>query len=191
MSMRTTSKAGWTMPAVDEKALWGKVAALSLPSGYDIKIGTGGNDVMNGTDAGMDGFDARGGNDIIDGKGGMDFVMGGAGNDMITLGAELDVVYFNTKLNARTNVDRIIDFKSGEDQIGLAKSIFKKAGSNVLKKSAFWTGNKAHDKDDRIIYDKKTGSLYYDPDGTGSLAQTKFASLANKAALSHKDLWIA
>jgi Ca2+-binding RTX toxin-like protein len=140
---------------------------------------------------GADGIDGRGGNDTIYGLGGFDFIIGGLGNDRITLGADLDAVYFNAKLNARTNVDRITDFKPGEDQIGLAKSIFKAVGSgSVLKKAAFWTGTKAHDASDRIIYDKKTGSLYYDPDGTGAAAQIKFAILSNKAALTYKDIWI-
>jgi Ca2+-binding RTX toxin-like protein len=193
MSAKSISKSGWTFPSagLEQNALWSNPAAVGLPPGYTVKNGTGGNDVLEGTDQGAEGIDGRGGNDTIYGRGGFDFIIGGLGNDRITLGADLDAVYFNAKLNAKTNVDRIMDFKPGEDQIGLAKFIFKKVGSgNVLKNAAFWTGTKAHDKDDRIIYDKKTGSLYYDPDGNGPEAQTKFAILNNKVALTYKDIWI-
>jgi serralysin len=193
MSTKSLSKSGWTFPSgvQEQNALWSNPAAVGLPPGYTVKNGTGGNDVLEGTDEGAEGIDGRGGNDTIYGRGGFDFIIGGLGNDRITLGADLDAVYFNAKLNAKTNVDRIMDFKPGEDQIGLAKAIFKKAGSgSVLKKAAFWAGTKAHDKDDRIIYDKKTGSLYYDPDGNGPEAQIKFAILSNKVALTYKDIWI-
>jgi Ca2+-binding RTX toxin-like protein len=195
MSTKTNSETGWTFPSVSQgqDALWGNnPAAIALPPGYDVKRGTNGANVLRGSDEKMDAIDGRGGNDTIYGYGNLDYIMGGLGNDRIYLGAEQDVVYFNTKLDARTNVDRVMDFKSGEDQIGLARSVFKKLGSGfALKQSAFWTGKNAHDKDDRIIYDKATGSLYYDPDGTGSAAKIKFAILSNKAALSYKDLWVA
>jgi Ca2+-binding RTX toxin-like protein len=38
-------------------------------------------------------------------------------------------------------------------------------------------GTKAHDADDRIIYNKATGALYYDDDGTGAHVQVQFATL--------------
>ena len=41
-------------------------------------------------------------------------------------------------------------------------------------------GDKAHDHDDRIVYNKLTGALYFDSDGIGGTAQTQFATLANR-----------
>ena len=38
-------------------------------------------------------------------------------------------------------------------------------------------------REDRIIYHKATGALYYDSDGTGAAAQVKIATLSNKAKL--------
>jgi Ca2+-binding RTX toxin-like protein len=188
MSSKTTSKTSWTFPSdgQDQDALWSKTAAAkSLP------YGTPGNDVLNGTN-GIDGFYGMGGNDTIYGYGDYDALAGGAGNDKLYGGRGNDNFLFTEKLNAKTNVDRIMDFKSSEnDTISLSRSIFKKAGSSGgLKEAAFYAGKKAHDKDDRIIYDKKTGSLYYDPDGTGKAAQIKFAILYNKTTITHDDFAI-
>jgi Ca2+-binding RTX toxin-like protein len=54
----------------------------------------------------------------------------------------------------------------------------------------FVTGTQAQGAEDRIIYDQATGSLFYDQDGIGSAAQVKFATLTNKATLSHHDFLI-
>ena len=52
------------------------------------------------------------------------------------------------------------------------------------------TGTKAQDREDRIVYDKKTGSLYYDQDGTGSKAQVKIATIVNKTTLKFDDFFV-
>jgi Ca2+-binding RTX toxin-like protein len=81
-----------------------------------------------------------------------------------------------------------MDFNPAEDGISFSRHTFKKIGiMRILKEEAFHIGKKAHDASDRIIYDKGTGSLYYDPDGTGSAAKIKFAILANKALLAFDD----
>ena len=186
MSTTTTSRTSWTMPAVDEQnALWGAAAFAPPP------IGTPGNDVLKGDD-GINGLYGDTGNDMLYGYGGYDALAGGAGNDRLYGGRGNDTFLFTDKLNAKTNVDRIMDFKSSEnDIISLSRSIFKKAGSfGGLKEKAFYAGKKAHDADDRIIYDKKTGSLYYDADGNGKIAQIKFAIINNKTTLTHDDFAI-
>ncbi|WP_081929013.1 calcium-binding protein [Microvirga sp. BSC39] len=187
MSTRTTLKTGWSMPSIgqDQDTLWSKANALALPP-----IGTPGNDVLKGTN-GMDGFYGQGGNDKIYGYGGRDALAGGAGNDTLYGGSGPDSFYFDTKLNAKTNVDKIMDFKAADDAIGLSRAVFSKIARGPLKETAFHLGTKAHDADDRIIYDKKTGSLYYDKDGVGGTAQIKFAILANKATIAHDDFAIA
>jgi Ca2+-binding RTX toxin-like protein len=186
MSTRTTSKTGWTMPSLGQDALWG-AAAFEMPP-----MGTPGRDVLRGGD-GVDGIMGFGGNDTIYGNGGNDAIMGNEGNDKLYGGAGADHFRFDTKLNAKTNVDRIMDFTPNEDVLELARSPFSKAGKagSVLKESAFYVGKKAHDKDDRIIYDKKTGSLYYDKDGKGGAEQIKFATLYKKPIIAHDDFVIA
>jgi hypothetical protein len=55
----------------------------------------------------------------------------------------------------------------------------------------FYKGSKAHDRDDRIIYDQKKGVLYYDKDGTGASAAVKIATFDNKKpALVLKDFFV-
>jgi len=54
----------------------------------------------------------------------------------------------------------------------------------------FWTGASAHDANDRIIYDKATGALYYDDDGTGRHAQVKIASLKKGLGLTKSDFHV-
>jgi len=185
MSNTTTSRTGWTFSAGDEQnALWGKASAAA-PMPY----GTSRSDVLKGNN-GVNGFYGLGGNDTIYGYGGTDALAGGTGNDKLYGGTGRDHFFFDSKLNAKTNVDKIMDFKAADDTIGLSRSIFSKIASGPLKKAAFHLGTKAHDKDDRIVYDKKTGSLYYDADGTGSAAKIKFAILANKATITFADFAI-
>jgi Ca2+-binding RTX toxin-like protein len=185
MSTKTNSQTNWAFPSTGQgqDALWG-AAAMRLP------IGTPKNDVLRG-DNGFNGIYAGPGNDIIYGLGGQDALAGGTGNDKIYGGKGTDTFFFETRLNARTNVDKIMDFKAADDIISLSRLIFKKAGpAGGLQETAFHVGRKAHDADDRIIYDKKTGALYYDPDGNGRAAQIKFAILVNKTTITHDDFAI-
>ncbi len=187
MSTRTNSKTAWAFASAGQgqDALWG-AGALAFPP-----VGTSRNDVLRGTN-GNDSFHGQGGNDTIYGRGGIDIIVGGAGNDKLYGGAGQDTFFFFARLNARTNVDKIMDFKSADDVMTLRQSYFKKvSGYGELTEAVFHVGKKAHDADDRIIYDKATGSLYYDADGTGSAAKIKFAVLANKATITHQDFFIS
>jgi Ca2+-binding RTX toxin-like protein len=92
-------------------------------------------------------------------------------------------------------VDKILDFKSKDDSIYLDDAIFTKLGRGSatgvkFKSDMFVENNKAKDREDRIVYDKKTGSLYYDQDGTGSKAQVKIATLTNKEKLFFHDFFV-
>lgn len=184
MSTRTNLNSGWTMPALDgQNALWG-ASTYRLPP-----IGTSGNDVLKG-DNGLNGLYGGPGNDTLYGYGGQDALAGGTGNDKLYGGKGMDNFIFDTKPNSRSNVDKIMDFKAADDMISLASRHYKNIGVGGLKEEAFHIGKRAQDADDRIIYDKATGALYYDPDGTGSAARIKFAVLANKATISHLDIAI-
>jgi hypothetical protein len=58
-----------------------------------------------------------------------------------------------------------------------------------LAADAFHVRKAAGDAEDRIVYDRVTGNLYYDPDGTGPLAQTRIALLTNKTLLKSADVF--
>lgn len=134
--------------------------------------------------------------DIFIGMGGNDTLNGGAGKDILTGGAGRDVFVFNTKPNKKTNLDTIKDFKAKDDDIWLEDAVFKGIGKGgtlakpkKMDAKAFYSGSKAHDKDDRVIFDKAKGILYYDPDGTGSKAQIAIAKMPKKA-VSASDFFV-
>ena len=64
--------------------------------------------------------------------------------------------------------------------------------NGTLKAGAFWSNNtgRAHDRDDRIIYDKDSGVLYYDADGTGSAKAVAFTTISKNLSMSHKDIYV-
>jgi Ca2+-binding RTX toxin-like protein len=156
----------------------------------NILAGAGGNDTLWGK-GGVDLIDGGTGNDKIDGGSGNDLLSGGSGKDTLIGGQGYDFFAFDTRPSG-SNIDVIVDFSVRYDSIALSKKFFKIAtdSKGYIKSSAFWTGAGAHDANDRIIYDKSTGALYYDADGTGSKAAVQFAQLAVNLNLTHKDFGV-
>ena len=66
----------------------------------------------------------------------------------------------------------------------------KMAKKGVIKSSEFYQGVKAHDESDHIIFNRKTGALFYDADGTGSIAQIQIAILSKNLKLTYKDFFV-
>ena len=104
---------------------------------------------------------------------------------------------FDTKPNAKTNKDNIIDFKVKDDSFWLDNAVFTKLGKKgteakpaQLSKSFFTVGDKAKDKNDYVIYDKAMGVLLYDADGSGRGKAVEFASVSKKLAISYKDFFV-
>ncbi len=114
----------------------------------------------------------------------------GEGNDLLVLAAKAEKLVFDSALNAATNVDTIKHFASGKDAIYLDEDIFSMITPGTLSSSAFHKGTSAADADDRIIYDKKSGALYYDPDGVGGVGQTQFAKLDGGPKLKAGDFTV-
>jgi hypothetical protein len=146
-------------------------------------VGQGRNDNI---DAGF-GFDSvlgGGGNDILDGGGGRDLLAGGAGADRFV---------FDSYLSAATNIDTILDFTPGEDQIVLDRAIFTTLNpGSRLSSAALRVGPgvvSAATAAERLLYDSSTGTLAYDSDGNGPIdSPVPFAVLANRPTLSSADL---
>jgi len=124
--------------------------------------------------------------DKLYGTDGKDVLSGGLGKDYLFGGAGKDVFLFNTKLG-QSNADRIADFDVKADTIELYKNVFTKLEAGDLSRKAFWTGAKAHDADDRIIYDARKGHLYYDADGSGAAKQVLFATLSKNLKITASD----
>ncbi|MBA1157328.1 calcium-binding protein [Microvirga mediterraneensis] len=152
------------------------VEVTSGTNAADRFVGGVGNDRLGG---GLD-------NDTLVGGAGNDTLSGGDGKDMLTGNAGKDVFLFDTKPN-KLNPDVVTDFSSRDDTFQLNRTIFKAMPKGVLASGAFVTGKTAKDSGDRIIYDKGTGSLYYDVDGTGRTAAVKIAVLTNKSKLYFHD----
>ncbi|MBM1173334.1 calcium-binding protein [Microvirga arabica] len=152
--------------------------------------GAGGNDTLWGRGGG-DVIDGGSGNDKLYGEGGNDILAGGLGQDTLVGGSGYDFFGFDTKPSS-SNIDVIDDFSVKYDSILLDKKIFKVSADSkgYIRSSAFWTGSEAHDSSDRIIYDKGTGALYYDADGTGSKTAVQFAQLDANLRLTYKDFGV-
>ena len=128
--------------------------------------------------------------DVLKGRAGDDRLNGGLGLDRLIGGQGEDRFVFSTKLG-KANVDRIVDFHTGTDAILLAKAIFGDLAKGALAKQAFRLGLKALDGDDRILYDAKSGAVFYDADGSGTEhAAVKFAQLKAEATLKAADFLI-
>src|SRR5690606_5200879 len=118
-----------------------------------------------------------------------DTLYGGTGKDKLTGGSGKDIFVFDTsQLVPSDNVDTITDFNVKDDTIWLARSVFTKVGAvGALKAAAFAVGTSAKDSSDRVIYDNKSGKLYYDADGKGGASQIHFATLSKGLALTADD----
>ncbi len=156
----------------------------------DVSVGGANNDTIGGG-LGNDQLAGGLGSDKLSGGLGNDKLSGGLGKDVSAGGGGRDIFVFDTRLNKKTNLDKIVDFNHRDDTIHLAKSVFSKISKKgVLAKAAFWTGDKAHDASDRIVYNKKTGALFYDQDGNGSKAAIQFATLPKKLSLAANDFFV-
>jgi Ca2+-binding RTX toxin-like protein len=79
----------------------------------------------------------------------------------------------------------------------MENSVFTTLGAGVgsahmLNSAHFWksTTGLAHDANDHIIYNTKTGALMYDADGTGKGAAVQVATLSNHAAITAADFQV-
>ena len=147
--------------------------ALIGYAGHDTLIGGVGNDTLNGGNN----------NDKLD---------GGLGNDKLTGGANNDFFVFNTALNTSTNRDTITDFNHINDTFQLENAIFTRLGAGVhaLNPAFFRAGAVAADANDYIVYNKATGALFYDDNGSGAGHAVMFAILTNKPVLAANDFLV-
>ena len=129
------------------------------------------------------------GADILRGLLGNDMLIGGSGADVLTGGSGEDAFVFNTR--AELGADTIVDFSPIDDSLQFDNAVLTEVGKNgKLSSDAFHLGTTAADKEDRILYDSKTGILAYDADGIGGTAAIKVATLTNKATIALGDFLV-
>ncbi|MGL5509050.1 MAG: calcium-binding protein, partial [Microcoleaceae cyanobacterium] len=175
---------------------------LAGGTGNDSILGNVGNDNLYGQEgndylSGGHGFDhllAGAGNDILLGGTGGDRLNGGAGNDSLIGGGGKDRFIFNTNEIFRPadfGIDRIADFKAGEDLILLDQRSFNAlnsvSGVGFSVASEFAVLTTAVDKSSAlIVYNENTGELFYNQNGNANGFGTggKFAVLTNKPELT-------
>jgi serralysin len=144
-------------------------------------IGGSGNDVIKGNSM-ANKLRGSAGNDVLSGLNGNDVLAGGSG---------ADAFLFATAPHASTNMDRITDFNVADDAIRLDDAVFTAfAKRGVMSSAAFHLGGAAHDSSDRVVYNKYTGALLYDPDGIGAAGAVKFAQLSSSLRLRADDFLI-
>jgi Ca2+-binding RTX toxin-like protein len=60
----------------------------------------------------------------------------------------------------------------------------------VITPDQFVIGSAAADASDRLIYNKTTGALLFDVDGTGAIKQEQFATLSSGLAMTNADIFV-
>ena len=139
--------------------------------------------------AGRDGLTRGGGADTLIGGAAADTLSGGAGVDQLEGGTGADMFNFVTAPVAG-EVDDIDDFAVGVDMIRLAASAFAGVSAGHLGAANFVSGTVAGDATDRVLYDKATGEIWFDSDGTGSAVAVLFARVTAGMALGAADFLI-
>jgi Ca2+-binding RTX toxin-like protein len=144
-----------------------------------------GNDTVNGL-AGID---------ILKGEAGNDKLYGGLGRDLLYGSSGRDIFVFDTKANKATNLDKIMDFNVRDDTIWLDNKYFSKIGKGTAAKplklnSKFFSLDKAQDGNDFVIYNKKSGVLLYDADGSGAKAAVQIAVLKKGLKMTYADFHV-
>jgi serralysin len=177
-------------PTTGDDVLFGTVGGASQPENRQDKIdGLAGNDYIRGG-AGDDRLFGNEGKDALIGNAGNDILVGGAGDDILTGGKGNDRFIFGDSApfnTASLGVDRINDFKPGEDLIGLSKAAFPNLGNDffgTVTEDASVGSSTAS-----IVYNTNNGKLFYNTNGsqTGFGDGGQFASVFDKPALSAEN----
>ncbi|WP_414473404.1 right-handed parallel beta-helix repeat-containing protein [Microvirga sp. M2] len=125
---------------------------------------------------------------VIKGADGNDVLNGGGGNDALFGGTGYDVFIFNTALSSISNKDRIADFNPRYDTIKLENAIFKSLKSTgTLDPASFTVGSSAKDANDYIGYNKTTGDVWYDSNGSKAGGHVTFANVGADKAVTYAD----
>lgn len=159
------------------------VSSVSYTLGANLEnLRLTGSATMNGSGNGL--------NNVIVGNDGNNVLNGGAGIDTLIGGAGADRFNMTTALGAN-NIDRISDFVSGVDRLGLDNAVMAGLGANGnLNPSMFALLSGPIDANDRLIYDQVNGRLYYDSNGSGAGGRTQIFQFGANTTLVASDILV-
>ncbi|MEP0912194.1 hypothetical protein NDI45_14835 [Leptolyngbya sp. GB1-A1] len=190
-----------TLPkAMESLRLMGTTPISGIGNARNNAItGNAGNNRLLGK-AGRDVLAGEAGADRLLGQSGMDTLIGGAGNDILTGGRQSDRFWFGAGVPfAEIGLDRVTDFVSKRDRIGLSQPTFSRLQSDIGRgfqsKSEFAIVNSdraAAQQSALIVYNSRNGSLFYNENGStaGFGEGGKFALLQGSPTLRVRDFVI-
>lgn len=147
-----------------------------IPAGAKV-LGGGGNDTL---------FAFQPGKVVLKGGDGDDVMMG-SGMARMSGGDGDDIFIFNYTVGS----DRAKDFNVKDDVVGLSRGMFTadvKVG--FLGDAYFRAGKDAKTPTEYILYDKKTGVVWLDQDGSGAGAAVQIGILPDHLKLKAKDFLV-
>jgi Ca2+-binding RTX toxin-like protein len=150
--------------------------------------GTTGNDVMDaGTTRTLTG---RAGNDILTGSNSGDVLVGGVGSDLINSGLGFDTIAYSF---ANEGGDTVTDFDVSQDTIQVSAAGFGGGltPGESISADQFVLGTTATTGSHRFIFDKPTGKLYFDVDGSNSSIATLLVTLSTGLNLTEDNIFAA
>jgi Ca2+-binding RTX toxin-like protein len=152
----------------------------SYSGGNDLLAGAAGNDTLDGG-LGDDTLYGGAGNDTLIAAGGADSLLGGSGADE----------FFLFRDDPGNGVHTIGDFGFGGDRLLLDRFAFAKLAEGPVAAQFFRASadGSAADGDDYLLYNKSTGALYYDADGSGAGAALHIATLWTRNG-THPELGV-
>lgn len=152
---------------------------ISAETVIENALGGDGDDMIIGNSAA----------NILYGGRGDDILVGGTGNDTLIGGTGYD--YF-TFYSPTEGSDTISDFNTLDDTIFISAAGFGSGliGGAAIAVNQFALGLAATTSDSRFIFNQDNGSLFFDQDGTGAIAQTQIATLNTGFSLSNANIYV-
>ncbi|MBD2677121.1 MULTISPECIES: S8 family serine peptidase [Nostoc] len=157
----------------------GTFLTISAETVIENALGGDGDDIIIGNTAA----------NFLSGGRGDDILVGGVGNDTLTGGTGYDLFTFYSPTE---EIDAITDFNAFDDTICIYAPGFGGGliAGGAIAVNQFALGTASTTNDTRFILNQDNGSLFFDADGTGAIAQTQIATLNTGLSLSNANIYV-